>query len=84
MVMDREGDDGYPDRQAWPGYWRAIRTAAVWLLVGLVVIGGGAFLPRPDGLLARFVMEALIGLAAIALATFLAARANAWWDRKHA
>ncbi len=82
--MDRDSGDGYPDREAWPGYWRAVRTAAVWLLVGLVVIGGGTFLPRPDDVLARFVMEALIGLAAVAVATFLSNRVDAWWQKRRA
>ena len=72
----------YPDRAAWPGYWRAIRTALAWLVAVVVIIGGGALLPRPDGLAGRVAMEVLIGLVAAGVATFLAARVNAWWDRQ--
>ncbi len=82
--MNRDSRDGYPDREAWPGYWRAIRTAAVWLLVGVLIVGGGAFLPRPGGLFASFAMELLIGLAAVAVATFLSNRVDAWWRKRRA
>ena len=84
MVTDGRGDDSHPDRAAWSGYWRAIRTAAVWLLVAVVIVGGGALLPRPDGFLPRIAMESLIGLAVAVLATYLARHLNAWWEARHA
>lgn len=77
-------DDTYPDREAWPGYWRAIRSATAWLLAGVVIVGGGPLLPRPDDVLSRVAMEVLIALVAVVVAWFLAARANAWWDERHA
>ena len=72
----------YPDRAAWPAYWTAIRTAIVWVLAAVVIICGGTLLPRPDGLAARLAMEALIGLILGVVGTFLAARVNAWWERR--
>ena len=74
---------GPDDRATWPAHWRAIRTAAVWLVIVVVIVGGGAFLPRPDALLPRIAMEALIGLAAVVVASSLADRVNAWWERRH-
>jgi hypothetical protein len=71
----------YPDRDDWPAYWRAMRTAAVWLVVIVIIVGGGTLLPRPDGLLSAIAVEALIGLLVVLVATFLARHVNAWWDR---
>ncbi len=82
--MSDQGHDAHSDREAWPGYWRAIRVASVWLLVVVVIVGGGTFLPRPDGVLPRVAMEFLIGFAVILLATLLASRVNAWWEERRA
>jgi hypothetical protein len=73
----------YPDRAAWPGYWRTIRTATVWLLVAAVIVGGGSFLPRPDELLPRIVVAVVIGFLVVVVAAFLAGRVNAWWQERH-
>ncbi len=78
------GDERHPDRASWPAYWRGIRTATVWSLVIAVIVGGGALLPRPEGLAPGIAIEALIGLVATFLATFLANRVDAWWDARDA
>jgi hypothetical protein len=82
--MPGPDDDTYPDREAWPAYWRAIRTAAMWLLVAVVIVGGGAFLPRPEGFMAEIAMDVLIGFCVVVVATFLATRVNAWWQERRA
>jgi hypothetical protein len=89
MVMTDRDDDGGDgdrdrDREEWPRYWRAIRTAVVWLLVVVVIVGGGAFLPRPEGVVPRVAMEFLIGFAVVLVATLLAKRVNAWWEERQA
>jgi hypothetical protein len=70
----------YPDREDWPAYWRVMRTAAVWLLVIAVIVGGSAYLPRPDGLLPRIAVEVLIAVLVVMVGRFLASRVNAWWE----
>ena len=75
--------DPYPDRDEWPGYWRGIRTAGVWLAVIIVIVGGGSLLPRPDEHLPRIAVDVAIGLTAAAVATFLASRAESWWRARH-
>ena len=82
MTSERS-DPPYPDRDAWPRYWRTIRTAAVWLLVIVVIIGGGALLPRPAELMPQIAVEAAIGALAAVVATFLSNRVNAWWLERH-
>jgi hypothetical protein len=84
VVTSDRGDDAHPDREAWPGYWRAVRVAVVWLLVAVVIVGGGAFLPRPEGVVPRVAMEFLIGFAVILVATLVAGRVNAWWEARQA
>lgn len=74
--------DLYPDREAWPKHWRAIRTAAVWLLAISAIVGGGALLPPPNGLSLQIAMEVAIGLTAAVVAMFLACRVIAWWGRR--
>jgi hypothetical protein len=74
--------DPYPDRDQWPVYWRAIRTAVVWLLTAIVVVGGGITILEPaddlTGLAARFG----IGLVAVTVSTWLARLVNDRWDRR--
>lgn len=82
MVMTNRGADDHPDRESWPGYWRTIRTAVVWLLVVVVIVGGGAFLPRPQDVVPRVAMEFVIGFAVVLVATLLAKRVNAWWEER--
>jgi len=77
------GDDLHPDRDAWPGYWRGIRTAGVWLAVIAVIVGGGSLLPRPDDQLPRIAVDVAIGVVAAVVATFLASRVEAWWGERH-
>jgi hypothetical protein len=72
----------YPDRDDWPAYWRAIRTAAVWAVVIVLIVGGGAVLPRPDAPLPAIAVEVLIGVAVVTVATVLARRVNDWWERR--
>jgi hypothetical protein len=72
----------YPDRDAWPGYWRAIRTAGAWMIVIVIVFGIGAFIPRPEGRLPAIAIEMVIGLLIAVIATTFARRVNAWWDRR--
>ena len=72
----------YPDREDWPVYWRAMRTAAVWLLVIAVIVGGTTHLPRPDGLLPRIAMDVLIAVLVVTVGRFLASRLNAWWETR--
>ena len=81
-MSGRVSREPYPDREDWPAYWRAIRTAAVWMVVIVILVGGGALVPRPDGLLPRIAMDVLIGLLVVAVATFLVRRVNDWWERR--
>lgn len=75
---------GYPDRDEWPRYWDAIRTAAIWLLVAIVIVGGSALLPRPDGLVPQVAVDVAIGIVVIVVATFVASRVTAWWKERRA
>jgi hypothetical protein len=77
------GGDPHPDRDAWPGYWRGIRKAGVWLAVIIVIVGGGTLLPRPDDQVPRVAVDVAIGLLAAVVATFLASRVEAWWGERH-
>lgn len=77
------GGDPYPDRDAWAGYWRAIRTAGVWLAVIIVIVGGGSLLPRPDDNLQRIAVDVAIGITTAVVATFLASRVESWWRARH-
>ena len=73
-----------PDRERWPEYWRMIRTVAVWLVTIVVVVGFGAFLPRPDGVVPGIAVGALIGPAVVVVATTISRRVDAWWERTSA
>jgi hypothetical protein len=72
----------YPDRDEWPRYWDTIRAAVVWLLVAVVIVGGGALLPRPDGRMPQIAADVLIGILVLVVATFVATRVNAWWKER--
>ena len=76
--------DEYLDRAEWPRYWRAIRFVAMSLLVAVVIVGGAAFLPRPDSFPLRIVTEIVIGGIAVAISTWLARRLERRRERRSA
>lgn len=77
-------DEPYPDRDAWPGYWRAIRTFAAWAAASILVIGGSSFITRPEELIPRLAFDALTGVCLLAVGTAAARWLNAWWETRGA
>ena len=72
----------FVDHAEWPRYWLAIRFAAVSLLVAIVIVGGAAFLPRPESLPLRIVIDLVIAGIAVAITTSLARRIESWRKRR--
>jgi hypothetical protein len=76
------GREPHPDRERWPAYWRAIRTVAIWLVIAVVVVGGGTTILRPADDLGGIAVRFAIGVVAALVSTVLARLVNDRWDRR--